>query len=148
MPHSPSPRAKRVWQRMVQWYGARVAEQYGDSPPIDWCRAVDGADDTTVQRALSLIKTRHLDHPPTLPQFEAVMRPTEAATRGPTQNEQLVAYVMKSYGSRLTPKQIREPWDYARDRDGELVAIVPADGDSASVKVTTLEMRSGQQSFA
>lgn len=133
---------------MVEWYGARIAEQYGEDPPVDWCRAIDGADDTTVQRALSLIKTRYLDHPPTLPQFEAVMRPTEAATPGPSEINQLCAYVMKIHGASLTPLQIRTSWTYSRDRAGELVAVVPADGASPSVRVTALEMRSGQQAFA
>jgi hypothetical protein len=133
---------------MVEWYGARVAEQYGESPPIDWCHAIDRVDDTTVQRGLSLIKTRYLDHPPTLPQFEACMRPAESASRGPSEMDQLCAYVMKIHGSRLTPLQIRTSWTYSRDKSGELVATVPADGQSPAVSVTTLQMRSGQQAFA
>lgn len=146
--HKPSARANRVWQRMVEWYGARVADQFGKEPPVDWCRAIDRSDDTTVQRALSLIKTRYLDHPPTLPQFEAVMRPAEASgVRRAGEAELLSAYVMRAYGARLTPRQTRGPWDYSRDKAGELCATVAADGDSPGVTVSALEMRSGQQEF-
>jgi hypothetical protein len=133
---------------MVEWYGARVAEQYGVEPPIDWCRAIDSADDTTVQRGLSLIKSRYLDHPPTLPQFEQVMRPQEGVKRGPTEVDQLCAYVMKTHGRTLTPMQIRTSWTYSRDKMGELVVTVPADGASPQISVTALEMRSGQQALA
>lgn len=65
-----------------------------------------------------------------------------------TEADQLCAFVMKHYGSRLTAKQIREAWSYTRDKAGELVATVPADGESPALSVTTLEMRSGQQAFA
>ena len=143
-----SPRAKRVWARMREWYGVRVVEQYGETPPIDWCKAVDSADDATVQRGLSLIKSRYLEHPPTLPQFEQVMRPPESGgIRAPSEQSQLCAYVMKTRGTTLTPLQIRSSWTYCRDRNGELVAIVPADGANASIAVSALEMRSGQQAF-
>lgn len=133
---------------MVEWYGARVAEQYGESPPIDWCKVIDGVDDTTVQRGLSLIKSRYLDHPPTLPQFEQVMRPQESGTRGPSEADRLCAYVMKTRGVTLTALQIRTSWTYSRDRMGELVVTVPADGASPSISVDALEMRSGQQALA
>jgi len=134
---------------MVEWYGTRIQEQYGIEPPTDWCKAVDQADDTTVQRGLSLIKSRYLDHPPTLPQFEQVMRPQESGgTRGPTEQVQLCDYVMKTRGASFTAKQIRSAWTYCRDRNGELVAIVPEDGSNPSVAVSALEMRSGQQSLA
>jgi hypothetical protein len=134
---------------MIEWYGTRVAEQYGTEPPIDWCKAVDAADDTTVQRGLSLIKSRHIDHPPTLPQFEACMRPAESgANSGPREVDQLCAFVMKHFGARLTPRQIRESWTYSRDKGGELVAIVPADGTSPEIRISALEMRTGQQVLA
>lgn len=134
---------------MVEWYGARVAEQYGTEPPVDWCKAIDAADDTTVQRGLSLIKSRHIDHPPTLPQFEACMRrPESSANNGPREVDQLCAFVMAHFGARLTALQIRTSWTYSRDKTGELVVIVPADGESSELRITALEMRSGQQAFA
>lgn len=133
---------------MVEWYGARVAEQYGEDPPIDWCRAVDAVNDATVQRGLSLIKSRYIDHPPTLPQFEACMRPAESSNRGPSELEQLCAFVMRHVGARLTPLQIRTSWTYSRDKAGELVVIVPADGESPQFRITALEMRSNQQTVA
>jgi hypothetical protein len=134
---------------MVEWYGTRVQEQYGKEPPLDWCNAIDQADDTTVQRGLSLIRSRYLEHPPTLPQFEQVMRPPEShGARVPNESVQLCEYVMKTRGATLTPLQVRTSWTYSRDKMGELVVTVPADGESPSISITALEMRSGQQSLA
>jgi hypothetical protein len=151
--HKPKPeisaRAKRVWTRMREWYGVRVVDQYGETPPPDWCKAVDQADDRTVQRGLSLIRSRYVEHPPTLPQFEKVMQPPEGSgVRGPNEAVQLCEYVMKTRGNALTPLQVRTSWTYARDKMGELVVTVPADGAFPAISVTTLEMRSGQQVFA
>jgi hypothetical protein len=50
--------------------------------------------------------------------------------------ERLVRFVMREYGSRLTPKQIREPWEHLRSPNGEIIGvIVPGDGGSSSFRV-------------
>lgn len=145
MPKEISQRSKRVWQRMIEWYGTRVREHYGDAPPADWCKAVDAADDTTVQRGLSLIKSRYLDHPPTLPQFEACMRRPENSRAASTVQEQLCAFAMRTYGAQLTPKQIRDSWTYYPGQTGDLAGVkIPADGDALELRVTVQEMQSGQ----
>lgn len=143
-----STRAKRVWARMREWYGVRVVDQFGETPPLDWCKAIDRSDDNTVKRALSLMRTRHLEHPPTLPQFELLIRPPENANRSPSEIDQLCTYVMKARGTQLTPLQIRRSWTYSRDRGGELCVTIAADGESPAITVSTLEMRSGQQELA
>jgi hypothetical protein len=143
-----SARSKRVWQRLEEWYGARLLESYGKDIPHDWSRLVDGTDNETVKRGLSIIRNRYLDHPPTLPQFEQAMRPAAAANHGPSPGDVLCAFVMKTYGSRLTAKQIRETWTYFGTAAGEIAGvIVPADGDSPAVRVTLLDVQSGQQAF-
>lgn len=66
-----------------------------------------------------------------------------------TAAESLCAFAMRTYGTRMTPKQIRSAWTYLRTSAGELTCVVvPADGDSASILVTVDDMRSGQQAFA
>lgn len=69
-----SKRADRVWLRLSQWYGARWIEAFGPKPTEDWIRAVNGATDQQMQAALSAIRSKHLSHPPTLPEFEAALR--------------------------------------------------------------------------
>jgi hypothetical protein len=135
---------------MREWYGVRVVEQYGETPPDDWRRIVDSTDNEAVKRGLSIIRSRYFDHPPTFPQFEQAMRPATMVSQGPSPGDLLCAYVMKTYGARLTPKQIREPWTYFHSNNGPEISGVwiPADGESASVRVTMLDMQSGQQELA
>lgn len=161
MPKSAiSSRAKRVWQRLREWYGARLGEQYGELPPEDWCKVVDRSDNDAVKRALSIIRSKYLDHPPTFPQFEQAFAPAVQAERdgGPTVQERLCAYVMRHHARRLTAKQIRGPWSYThkraqwvddlvrgkgvnRDELAECTGvIVPADGESAGLRVTVEDM--------
>jgi hypothetical protein len=131
-----SPRAKRVWQRLIEWYGTRIIEQYGESPPDDWCSVVDDADNEAVKRALSIIRSRYVQHPPTFPQFEQAFRPTSAPVVGPGPADRLCLYVMRTFGSTLTPKQIREPWTYIGSQNGEIGGVViPADEDKPSYRV-------------
>lgn len=143
-----SARAKKFWARMREWYGVRVVEQYGDTPPDDWRRIIDSTDNETVKRGLAIIRSRYFDHPPTFPQFEQAMRPAAMVNQGPSPGDLLCAYVMKTYGSKLTAKQIREPWTYFGSAAGEIAGVsIPADGDSPAVRATLLDVQSGQQAF-
>jgi hypothetical protein len=69
-----SKRADRVWMRLSQWYGTRWIEAFGPKPTEDWVRAVNGATDEQLLAALSAVRSKHLSHPPTLPEFEAALR--------------------------------------------------------------------------
>lgn len=112
-----SPRARRVWDRLTEWYGTRVAETYGPNPPRDWCRLVDRSNDFDVKRALNTIRTKHPSHPPTLPEFESALRRPAPVHREPadaTIQERLVAYVVKHY--RLTTAQLVAHWTFLYER--------------------------------
>lgn len=141
-----SARAKRVWQRMREWYGVRVVDSFGETPPEDWCRVIDAADNSMVQRGLQLMRQRHLQHPPSLPQFEQLIRPPAGGKPAVSEADQLCAYVVKS--RKLTALQLRTHWTYSRDKSGELIVTVPADDPSPAINVSALEMRSGQQELA
>ena len=131
-----SARAKRVWQRLTEWYGARMAEQYGDQPPADWCEIVDEIDNTAVKRGLSIIRSRYIQHPPTLPQFEQAMRPARTVSTGPGPGDRLCEYIMRSFGVRLTQRQITMPWTYIGSPEGEISGVViDADGASPGYRV-------------
>lgn len=161
MPDKISARAKRLWLRLCEWYGARMREQYGDAPPEDWAAVVDRSDNDAVKRALSIIRQNHVEHPPTFPQFEKAFRPPAVShtDQAPTIQERLCEHAMKTlgmvkFGGRLTPKQVRLPWEYAykrrqwtdnisrsRDELAECVAVViPADGDSCGHRITVEDM--------
>ena len=112
-----SPRAARVWRRLSEWYGARLADQFGEDPPGDWCEIVDRADNGTIKAGLVKIRTTYAAHPPTLPQFEAAMRPARQVIEvGPSNAERLAVFAMRQVGRRLTHKQLRGPWSYGGER--------------------------------
>ena len=117
MNFEPSARARRVWKRLTDWYGARLGEMFGEEPPPDWCEIVDQADNEPIKTGLSKIRTTYTAHPPTLPQFAAAMRPARHVLEvGPSNAERLAEFAMRQVGRQLTPKQIREPWLYGGER--------------------------------
>lgn len=69
-----SPRAKRVWIRLMDWYGTRLGETYGPEPPPDWCAVVDAADNAGVKAGLAVIRREYVNFPPTFPQFAKAMK--------------------------------------------------------------------------
>jgi hypothetical protein len=153
---NPSPRARRVWDRLQNWYGSRLTEQFGTEPPPDWCRVVDTHDNDEVKRALSVIQAEHQTHPPTFPQFEKAFKPPvkHAAPRGLSLLEKFSAWIVRNY--RLTPTQLRGPWTYlgresdAPDHTGKIVerhaveitgVIIAADGDSPGHRIMVVDMQ-------
>jgi hypothetical protein len=126
---TPSPRAKGLWHRLQQWYGSRLAENYGAEPPADWCAVVDALANSEVKAGLAVIRARYVTHPPTLPEFEQAMRPPKnrPAIAGHTNAEQLCSYVAKHHFSRLTPKQQRGPWTYLGAPDGTITGLLIAE---------------------
>ncbi len=156
--HKPaSARAKRVWQRLIEWYGTRLAEQYGETPPADWSEVVDNADNEAVKRALTVIRSKYVAHPPTFPQFAEAMAPVRKANgpRQPTVQDRLCEYVMRTIGTRLTPTQMRGPWTFrgrsfaaansddktVEDQGIEILAVeIAPDGEHAGFRVAVEDM--------
>jgi hypothetical protein len=151
-----SARAKRVWQRLAEWYGSRFIEQYGEAPPEDWSATIDRADNETVKRGLAVIRSKHPAHPPTFPEFDQAMAPVRSTgVRTVSVTDQLCAFVMRRYGSRLTPTQVRGPWVYightfdAVDLTQKLTAdhgieftgvVIAADGEQPGYRITVNDM--------
>ena len=145
-----SARARRVWDRLIGWYGTRVADTYGEDPPRDWCRMIDRVNDNDVKRALSIVRTKHPSHPPTLPEFESALRPPAPQYRDPHEpspQELLVRHVMKH--CRLTARQVIARWTFLyervqwtgkqgepRDELAKCVGVwIPSDGEVPGFKV-------------
>lgn len=152
----PSPRAKRVWDRLQDWYGTRLTEQYGPTPPDDWCELIDRTDNDTVKRGLSLIRAEYLQFPPTFPQFEKALQPVVKAVvpKGPNVAEKLSVFVVKH--RRLTERQLGMPWTYigksfpAAEPTGKMKedhgieitgVVIPADGDHPGYRVMVEDMQ-------
>jgi hypothetical protein len=101
-----------------------VAEQYGRTPPEDWCSLVDRTDDERLELAMINIRQRYLDHPPTLPQFAAAIPARQTADR------ESVVDRLAQHAARLPlcDHQMMGPWSYfgpmRRDHEGHLQAEV------------------------
>lgn len=141
-----SPRAKKMWQRLIEWYGTRIIEQYGEAPPPDWVEAVDAVDNDVIRRGLTTIRSKYVAHPPTFPQFAEAIAPAKRANgvKESTVADQLCAYVSRCYGDMLTPKQLRGPWTYiGKTMEGfsEITGVVvDPDGDSQGYRIMVADM--------
>jgi hypothetical protein len=151
----PSARAKRVWDRLQDWYGVRLTEQFGPEPPKDWCDVVDRSDNEQVKRALSVVRSDYTNFPPTFMQFEKAFKPAVKpyGQKVPSNAERLSNFVTANY--RLTPKQLRGPWKYLsrefdapdhsgkiRERNGVEITgvVIAADEQSPGYRVMLIDM--------
>ncbi len=124
-----SKRADRTWKRLASWYGARLAEQYGDNPPEDWADLIDRTDDERLEQALAAVRRASPTHPPTLGQLEAAV-PSRHLASDPSSVSILSAAAMRMLGKSLCMHQIAMPWNYfgpveefaSKNRDGEIVS--------------------------
>lgn len=114
MSRGVSKRAQRIWDRLISWYGAKIAEQYGKHPPDDWATLFDRTDDERLERALSAARHASPTFPPTLGQIEAgIPKREQGATKSVPM--QLAEAVLQRFGSQLCAHQIRVPWNYFGD---------------------------------
>ena len=105
----PSRRANNVWRRLVQTYGTKMADQYGPSPPPDWCTLIDRTDDDRIESAIVAVRQKYVDWPPTLPQFEASI-PGRKITHGDSIPDRLAVYAVRAL--KLCEHQLPIPWTY------------------------------------
>lgn len=106
-----SRRADRTWKRLATWYGARFAEQYGATPPADWAEVIDRTDDERLETGLAVVRRAHVNHPPTLGQFEAAIPAKRTDTGGRASiPSQLSAHALRTFP--MCKHQIARPWNY------------------------------------
>jgi hypothetical protein len=101
-------RGNRLWQRLQEIYGARLAESYGTTIPEPWLQALALRTEQDIRRALQAVRYRHASHPPTLGEFEALLKPPAEpiAERGRSQFELMNEYVARTYGHRMSAMQL------------------------------------------
>ena len=105
-----SRRAAKAWQKLAQWYGSRLADQYGASVPMEWAVAIDRTDDDRLEIAMSRVKREHVKYPPTLGEFEAAIPQKQLADAGPSMATRLCEWVVAN--RRLCDHQKAAPWTY------------------------------------
>ena len=107
-------RADRVWERLIQSYGTRVAETYGTEMPKPWIDAVEDLSDEQIAYGLKAVTRESPVHPPTLGQFQQCCTSMAVAqkTSGPSIQEQLCAYATLQLFHRLKPIEFSRPWTY------------------------------------
>lgn len=156
--HTVSARSARLWSRLQQWYGSRLAEVYGQEPGRDWCELVDASDNETVKLVLSQIREKHTTFPPTFPEFDALFAKARAPSQrtGPTLVDKLCEFVLSH--RTLTPHQMRAPWTFLSQEfdaiagDGKMQTnhgvtitgvLIPPDGDAPGLRVMVEDMNAG-----
>lgn len=112
MPPKVSRRASKVWDRLGQWYGSRLADSYGPTPPEDWVTVIDRTDDERLDQALSHVRHQTPIHPPTLGQLEDAIPKRETGNSGPSKPQRLADLMMRLHGRDMCPHQIRSVWNY------------------------------------
>lgn len=160
-------RAERVWVRLVQSYGSRVAESYGREMPKPWFEAIADLTDDQVAYGLRKVIRDTPIHPPTVGQFVAacVDMPQPVSDSGPSLQAVLSAYVMLtrypiSRDSKFTADQMRQssaPWtflyrewsDQERPKHLQRCAectgvLVPAAGALPGFRVQVVDMLADQ----
>lgn len=137
-----SARSKRFWDKLRDWYGTSLTDQYGLTPPPDWCEIVDGASNEVMRAAMSEIRHKHVTFPPRLPEFDAIVM----RLKRPTFNSQpstaalLAKFVLRT--KKLRGYQLHMPWRYLHDADGFVVGVeIPPDGETPGYRVMVNDMQ-------
>lgn len=113
MPRKISSRASKVWERLGQWYGARMADSYGPTPPDDCAELIDRTDDVRLWDALFAVRKETPIFPPTLGQLEAALpRRNLDADRQPSKAQTLCELMLKTHGMQMCMHQHARPWNY------------------------------------
>jgi len=123
VPPKISKRAARTWDRLRQWYGARVAEQYGAVPPLDWCAIIDRTDDERIETALATVRRESPAHPPTLGQLEAAIPKRDLWSNNQrSQIDQFADFAVSKLTRIMCQHQVAMRWNFfgpVRQRPGD-----------------------------
>lgn len=113
-------RGKRVWLRLIQAYGSRMAESYGDEMPRPWTDAVEALTDEQISYGLKAIIGQTPVHPPTLGQFVqcCINMPVAQNKSVATLQEQLCEYAMlkmrQKFEAAVQDKNVKKMAQYSR----------------------------------
>lgn len=111
MPAKVSRRASQIWNRLGQWYGSKLADSYGPTPPPDWITVIDRTDDERLDQALIDIRRASPIFPPTLGQLEAAL-PARRIAGSPSAVLMLAEAAELRWRTSLCKHQRGRPWNY------------------------------------
>jgi hypothetical protein len=89
-----------------------MAENYGPTPPEDWCEVIDRTDDDALNTALLHVRRQSPIHPPTLGQIEDAIPKRETGNTGPSKPERLAALMIAKHGAEMCKHQRAKTWNY------------------------------------
>lgn len=81
-----NPILARFWRSMGERFGKRWLDEYGPTPTRAWEEALRSWDAEIVRAALEMMGEKAWQHPPTLPQFQALLREAERKHAKPTED--------------------------------------------------------------
>lgn len=135
-----SARCKRVWKRFAGYYGARFVDSYGPTPPEDWQKLIDRAEGKRLSAAMERCRQEHIHHPPTLPEFELLLKRVSRAEASRDPAAELTEYLRKRVP--MAPEQWCRSWLWLTDPDhGTIGVLVPAVGEHPEIRVMLSEAR-------
>jgi hypothetical protein len=112
MPRKLSRRALQTWDKLGQWYGTRLSDNYGPTPPDDWAEVIDRTDDERLKDALLAVRRVSPIHPPTLGQLEASIPKRESGHTGPSKAERIANAMLRAHGPEMCVHQFAKIWTY------------------------------------
>jgi hypothetical protein len=112
---------------------------YGDWPGAEWCELIDSiATLDDMRNLLSDVRAQHLDWPPTVAQFAALLE----KHRAPPMNWQDIMLKLSERAMKRNPTFMqRQRWTYFSDARQRVAGLrVPADGDVPGYEIRTGEV--------
>jgi hypothetical protein len=157
-------RAAKLWKRLVQSYGARFSDTYGEEPNELWATAIADLSDEQIAYGIRAVQRETPIHPPTLGQFvkacNEMPSPRASSDSGPSLQEQLTAYVVITRPS-MDRAQRAAPWTFVyrewldpekpkyQQRCAECSGVlIPAVGPHEGFQVTVLDMLGNKSGHA
>lgn len=147
-----SHRAKTVWRQLIEFYGRKFAQEFGELPPDCWASLIDRTPPARMDKGLINLRRKVPTYLPTFSEFESAI-PVAAFDSGTRPiPELLIEAAMKRVNPcrhQLTmswPIQQRTVNDDSRSGGVEYMAVViPTCPDAQcgrnGVRVTTRELR-------
>ncbi|MCC6196773.1 MAG: hypothetical protein IT518_20155 [Burkholderiales bacterium] len=78
-----NPIIERFWRSMGERFGKRWLDEYGPVPTRAWLECLRPWDADVIRNALEMMGEKAWQHPPTLPQFQALLRETDRKNAKP-----------------------------------------------------------------
>ncbi len=98
----------RFWATMVERYGSRWTRDYGDAPTRAWTEILDRFTPDDIRLALDGLGTLpNPEFPPTLPQFESLLRQTQAKRLKGTERNYLRDHWRSQIVAAATAEMVR-----------------------------------------